>query len=198
MRSDFEKLGGSLQYSKFRRQFCLVPAGDIKIQNFFGKLSLEAQYLSVHHLVFSKLDTSVTCYCENEILFIRACSSPHIRRAKWGLSCRAFMASHENPYSFCLSCTAEGVYHSVHAAFLCCSTSRGTAHTELSSLHRGRCSSQAGRGHFQACSGQFPLPAFTRSGAGSCSSYLQKLCPSACILRKSQTASFKDFIQIGI
>lgn len=175
-----------------------MPAGDIKIQNFSRKVSLDAQFLLDHHSGFSKLNTSVTCCCKNEILFIRACSSPQIHRAKWGLSCWAFMASHENPYNFCLSCTPEGVYHSVHAAFLCCSMSRSSAHIELSSLHRGRCSSQAGRGHLQACSGQFPLPAFTRGGAGSCSSYLQKLCPSACILRKSQTAFFQDFIQMGI
>ena len=32
--------------------------------------------------------------------------------------CWAFVASRGNPYNFCLSCTAEGVYHSVCAAFL--------------------------------------------------------------------------------
>lgn len=61
-----EKLGDSLQQSEFSRKFCLVSLRDNTIQNFFRKkINLDSQCLLEHHLVLSKLDTSVISSCEN-------------------------------------------------------------------------------------------------------------------------------------
>lgn len=86
--------------------------------------------------------------------------------------------------------------------------SRSTAHMELSFLHRGRCSRQAGRGCFQMCSGTGRLispSSFHQEGGllGShgrwCSLLLQLSAETMCFCLCIETASFQEvFTQMYI